>query len=183
MRWLGWIHSCTLHRAPPLQRGKGSACAVRWFLNKEFKFNKALQFFFSSWLHLVKTQFQHGQRQAWSPMPTWGVIVCWWLLGEGVGFPQRCSWRVYICSSTGSCIYVHAESTLKKDGLFFFFKDLFIVCKYTVAVFRHTRRGHQISFQVVVSHHVVAGIWTQDLWKSSQCSYPLSHLASPKMDS
>jgi hypothetical protein len=27
---------------------------------------------------------------------------------------------------------------------FFFFKDLFIICVYTVAVFRHSRRGHQI---------------------------------------
>ena len=50
-----------------------------------------------------------------------------------------------------------------------FFKDLFIVtCEYTVAVVRHTRRGHQISLRMVVSHHVVAGIWTQDLWKSNQ---------------
>jgi hypothetical protein len=37
---------------------------------------------------------------------------------------------------------------------------LFIICKYTVAVFRHTRRGHPISLQMVVSHHVVAGIKT-----------------------
>jgi hypothetical protein len=36
-------------------------------------------------------------------------------------------------------------------------KDLFIImCKYTV--FRRTRRGHQISLRMVVSHHVVAGI-------------------------
>jgi hypothetical protein len=35
---------------------------------------------------------------------------------------------------------------------------LFIICKYTVAVFRHSRREHQISLQMVVSHHVVAGI-------------------------
>jgi hypothetical protein len=28
---------------------------------------------------------------------------------------------------------------------------------YAVAVFRHTRRGHQIPLQMVVSHHVVAG--------------------------
>jgi hypothetical protein len=28
----------------------------------------------------------------------------------------------------------------------------------SVAVFRHTRRGHQISLQMVVSHHVVARI-------------------------
>jgi hypothetical protein len=37
--------------------------------------------------------------------------------------------------------------------------DLFIiVSKHTVAVIRHTRRGHQISLPMVVSHHVVAGI-------------------------
>jgi hypothetical protein len=35
---------------------------------------------------------------------------------------------------------------------------LFIIYKYTVAVFRHTRRGRQISLQMVVSHHAVAGI-------------------------
>jgi hypothetical protein len=29
--------------------------------------------------------------------------------------------------------------------------------EYTVAVFRRTRRGHQIPLQMVVSHHVVAG--------------------------
>jgi hypothetical protein len=33
---------------------------------------------------------------------------------------------------------------------------------------------------MVVSHHVVARNWTQYLWKSSQCSYPLSYLSSPK---
>jgi len=40
-----------------------------------------------------------------------------------------------------------------------FFKDLFIyyICKYTVAVFRHPRRGHRTPLQMVVSHHVVAG--------------------------
>jgi hypothetical protein len=32
-----------------------------------------------------------------------------------------------------------------------FFEDLFIRCKYTV-------RGHPISLQMVVSHHMVAGI-------------------------
>jgi hypothetical protein len=34
---------------------------------------------------------------------------------------------------------------------------LFHVCEYTVAVFRHSRREHQIPSQMVVSHHVVAG--------------------------
>jgi hypothetical protein len=39
----------------------------------------------------------------------------------------------------------------------FFKKDLFYLYEYTVPVFRHTRRGHQLSLQMVVSHHVVAG--------------------------
>ena len=43
----------------------------------------------------------------------------------------------------------------------------------------YSRRESQISLWVVVSHHVVAGIWSQDLWKSSWCSYLLSHLSSP----
>jgi predicted metal-dependent hydrolase len=34
---------------------------------------------------------------------------------------------------------------------------LFNVCECTVALFTHTRRGHQIPLQMVVSHHVVAG--------------------------
>jgi hypothetical protein len=42
---------------------------------------------------------------------------------------------------------------------FLFFKIYFLyVYEYTVALFRHTRRGHQIALQMVVRHHVVAGI-------------------------
>ena len=38
-------------------------------------------------------------------------------------------------------------------------KDFFIIIhEYTVADFRRTRRGRQISLQMVVRHHVVAGI-------------------------
>jgi hypothetical protein len=56
----------------------------------------------------------------------------------------------------------------------FFKKDLFIIiCKYTVAVFGHTRRGCQISLWMVVSQHVVAGVWTQDL-RSEEQSVPLT---------
>jgi hypothetical protein len=39
----------------------------------------------------------------------------------------------------------------------FFPLDLFILYEYTVTVFRHTRRGHWIPLQMVVSHHVAAG--------------------------
>jgi hypothetical protein len=54
--------------------------------------------------------------------------------------------------------------------IFFFFLKIYlsIICKYIVAVFRHSRRGIQISLRMVVSHHVVAGIWTLDLRKSSR---------------
>jgi hypothetical protein len=51
-------------------------------------------------------------------------------------------------------------AALPKDLSFcfilFVFKDLFIIYKYTVVVFRHTRRRHQIPLQMVVRHHVVA---------------------------
>jgi hypothetical protein len=55
---------------------------------------------------------------------------------------------------------LHIEISQINIFFFFFFLKiyLFITCKYTVAVFRHTRRGRQISLQMVVSHHVVAGI-------------------------
>jgi hypothetical protein len=35
-----------------------------------------------------------------------------------------------------------------KDLFIYLFIYLFIICKYTVAVFRRTRRGHQISLRV-----------------------------------
>jgi hypothetical protein len=54
---------------------------------------------------------------------------------------------------------VHVLASHVFSFFFFFLKIyLFIICKYTVAVFRQPRRGHQISLRVVVSHHVVAGI-------------------------
>jgi hypothetical protein len=69
---------------------------------------------------------------------------------------------------------------LPAEPIKLFLKNLFIViCKYTVAVFRHTRGRRQILPQMVVSHHVVAGIWTQDPQKSSQCSQPVNLLTSP----
>jgi hypothetical protein len=39
-------------------------------------------------------------------------------------------------------------------GTLFFFLDFIYVS--TQVLFRHTRRGHQIPLQMVVSHHVVA---------------------------
>jgi hypothetical protein len=57
-------------------------------------------------------------------------------------------------------------------NIFFLKIHLFIICKYTVAVFRQSRRGSQILLWMVVSHHVVAGIWTPNLRKSSRVLLP-----------
>jgi hypothetical protein len=60
----------------------------------------------------------------------------------------------------GFCVaWSSPKLTFQLLFFFFFFLNLFIIiCKYTVAVFRHTRRGSQILLKVVVSHHMVAGI-------------------------
>ena len=64
----------------------------------------------------------------------------------------------------------------------FLFKKRFIYLIYRVFclhIYLHARRGHQTSLQMVVSHHVVAGNWTQSLWKNSRCYQSLSHLSIP----
>ena len=63
--------------------------------------------------------------------------------------------HAHVCTRV---VHVHIY-TCEEVHPFLFFKDLFIIIyKYTVADFRRTRRGHQISLRVVVSHHVVAEI-------------------------
>jgi hypothetical protein len=66
--------------------------------------------------------------------------------------------------------------------LFFVFLKIYllIICKYTVAVFRPSRRESQISLRMVVSHHVVAGIWTPDLRKSSRVLLPTEPSHQPR---
>ena len=56
--------------------------------------------------------------------------------------------------------------------------SLFFVYEYSVTLFRNTRRGHQIPLQMVMSHLVVVGILTQDLWKKSQL---LTSVISPAL--
>jgi hypothetical protein len=67
--------------------------------------------------------------------------------------------KVYstFCFELAFCVTLFERLYVCKD----LFKKIYlfiIICKYTVAAFRHTRRGCQISLQMVVSHHVVAGI-------------------------
>ena len=57
-------------------------------------------------------------------------------------------------------LYHRDMCSFSKGDLFVCFLKIYllIMCEYTVAVFRHTRRGRQILLGMVVSHHVVAGI-------------------------
>jgi hypothetical protein len=86
-------------------------------------------------------------------------------MGKGTRFKKRGLGAGEIvkstsCSSRGPEFNSQQPHGGSQPSFFFFlrFIYLFIICKYTVAVFRCTRRGHQISLRVVVSHHVVAGI-------------------------
>ena len=100
---------------------------------------------------------------------------------------QSNHWEIRTKIKQGSDLEAGADAEVMEEGcllacssllaqppfLLSFYKRviyLFYVYEYTVAIFRHTRRGHQIPLRMVVSHHVSAENWTQDLWKSSQCS-------------
>jgi hypothetical protein len=48
------------------------------------------------------------------------------------------------------------------------------MCKYTVAVLRHSRRGSQISLRMVVSHH---GCWDLNSGPLEEQSGALTHWA------
>jgi hypothetical protein len=59
-----------------------------------------------------------------------------------------CLWYIFIC-----LLFIVLYRTAKAD---FISLKLFYLYECTVAVFRHTRRGHQIPLQMAVSHRVVA---------------------------
>jgi hypothetical protein len=80
-----------------------------------------------------------------------------WLLG----FELRTFGRAVGCS------YLLSHLTSPKR-----FLNLFYVYEYTAAVFRHTRKRHPISLQMVVSYHVVAGI---ELSSSGRAVSALNH--------
>jgi hypothetical protein len=65
---------------------------------------------------------------------------------------------VFVCLFV--CLFCFVLSCLR-------FISLFNVCEYIVAPLRHTRRGRCIPLQMDLSHFVVAGNRTQNLWKSS----------------
>jgi len=60
-----------------------------------------------------------------------------------------------VCKKDLTFLYIAKPLKKKK-------KTYYYIYEYTVAVFRHTRRGHQIPLQMVVNHHVVAGSWNSE---------------------
>jgi hypothetical protein len=100
--------------------------------------------------------------KVWSSASKIRTLKCW-----AISLASRVCVCVCVCVCVLYQVYI---SQIVRWQLFFFKIYLFYIYEYTVDVYRHTRSGHQIPLQMVVSHHVVAGNWTQDLWKSSQCS-------------
>jgi hypothetical protein len=65
--------------------------------------------------------------------------------------------------------------------LFFFFKIyLFIICKYTVAVFRHSRKGVRSCYRWLWATMWLLGFELWTFGRAVGCPYPLSHLTSPQ---
>ena len=86
------------------------------------------------------------------------IVNCYSLYGLGIFVESVLKMKRYLI--------VIICSALATSGLPY----LLYLFKYTVAVFRHLRIGHQILLWMVVTCCVVAGNQTQDLRKSSQCS-------------
>jgi hypothetical protein len=61
----------------------------------------------------------------------------------------------HVCAGMHTCVHIHMETKASGAVLwdifyllfffFFFLRFILFICKYTVAVFRHSRRGSQIS--------------------------------------
>jgi transcription initiation factor IIE alpha subunit len=58
--------------------------------------------------------------------------------------------------SMGTCMHEHIQAQINNNNILRRF--IYLLYNYAVAVCRHTRKGHQISLWMVVSHYVVAGI-------------------------
>jgi hypothetical protein len=88
------------------------------------------------------------------------VYFCFCYKKSGV---HRC---VNLCLGLSVLFHWPTCLLLHQYHAFFFFK-IYLLHVSTPDTPEEGIRSH--SWQMVVSHHMVAGIWTQDLWKSSQC--------------
>ena len=89
-----------------------------------------------------------------------------WFFLEKTSVQALLAFRVSVEKShvilIGQPLYV--TWTFSLSALKYFFVYLYIWALY---VHLCVRGGHWILLQIVLSHHVGAGIWTQDLWKNS----------------
>ena len=60
--------------------------------------------------------------------------------------------HTYMCTHILIHVHTHAHTQMYFPIIY-----LFYVYEYMVAVFRNTRRGHQVPLQMVMDHHVFAG--------------------------
>jgi hypothetical protein len=100
-------------------------------------------------------------------------------LQTSLDLEQFCPWHT---DCLGRCIdfsvhlwfyYKHIKFVYVQEFIsILFFFPLLDLCIYLCYVYEYTVAALrlQMLIQVVVSYHVLAGNWTQDLWKSSQCS-------------
>jgi hypothetical protein len=93
------------------------------------------------WITAHEFSVQRGQKRA-TGSPDAGLRV--------VGATEWCVLGFELWSSGRVAITVWLSKPLLKKNYLFYVYD------YIAAVFRHTRRGHQISLHMGVSHHVVA---------------------------
>jgi hypothetical protein len=91
-----------------------------------------------------------------------GFFHLFWFLRQGLFMQPQLSWN-FLCESGWPHIHIYVY-------VYVYTHTHTHTHTHTVAVFRHPRKGHQILLQMVVSHHMVAGNSTQDLWKRSRCS-------------
>jgi hypothetical protein len=127
---------------------------------------KIFVYFYFMCMSVLPVWMSVNQLCAWVEQgPEWDV----WSAGTGVA--NGCELPCGCWESNPGLLEEHPVLLLAKPLFTRFLKNviyLFYVYECTIVVFRHTRRGHWIPLQMVVSHHVVAGNWIQDLWKSSQ---------------
>ena len=102
------------------------------------------------------------------PQWIWFGLKCFIFVVSGIVFIFET--RFYRCIINMCSLGSVLKATHSYPSYFASFWFLFLKVWVHIVVLRHTRRGHQIPLQMVVSHHVVACNWTQDLWKSSQRS-------------
>jgi hypothetical protein len=69
-------------------------------------------------------------------------------------WPQRPT-QLYLLCAEGKDVCHHIQTPVIS---LFCFKDLFYICEYSVTIFRHTRRGHQIPLQCLWATMWLLGI-------------------------